>query len=416
MKPISQVRINKPMASFRTIMKKIPYLLLLQLTFTFTGCEHPRHKKSFDDMRVQYYAPAAENREEMSTEVFHYWRDIEPEDYLFAAPSDERIAEWKDLCGGKSPEGDPLPPASLTGYKSINQYVTVQDFYSLWYYDSTNRYNDELALWRLEQYDTASHSPASERERFDILKARIQSLRDFEPQFQMDLNNHAGLLADFQEFVSRLFLKEVISHSDSLVVSALKNENDEWLNYHAAVDSAFRIIDGDPSGLDGSSWSMAISGIREDDALIREHSLSDYLFHLTGELDERDIVRHEAVSAQKVLREYYRFMGTFKPDVYSFRPSARRAILSEEMEAWKRWMDARDSVSGLLSGSRKAVYDNCTNNVRRMKLIMLKNRYEGYGVSSDDVWRLRIPYTAPDEELDGPSFDERWKAYLDSLE
>lgn len=401
----------------------IRIVILATLAALVASCGNNRKMKggidSKDNYVDEYYAGLndtllSSRKDEII--VKHYWREIEPGDYLFGEPDDCRIEEWKNLCSGETPEGEHVSPKSLIGYKSINQYVTVQDLYSLWYYDSTNRYNDELSLWRLEQYDTASHSPASERERFDILKTRIQSLCDFEPQFQIDLNNHAGFLADFQEFISRLFFKEVISNSDSLVVMALMKENEEWLNYHAAVDSAFRIIDGDPSGRDGSSWSMAISGIRGDDAMIREHSLSDYLFHLKGELDDCDIVRHVTVSDQKVLREYRRFMSTFKDDEYSYTPAERRAVLGDEMDAWKRWMDVRDSVSGLLSGSRKAVYDNCTNNVRRMKYIMLKNRYEGYGVTSDDVWRMRIPYTVPDEDLDGPPFDERWKAYLDSLD
>ena len=66
--------------------------------------------------------------------------------------------------------------------------------------------------------------------------------------------------------------------------------------------------------------------------------------------------------------------------------------------------------SSLLNGLKKDCYDNATNNVRRKKLIMLKNRYQGYGVTSEDIMSCLIPYTASDVELNGPSFDEKWKS------
>jgi hypothetical protein len=39
---------------------------------------------------------------------------------------------------------------------------------------------------------------------------------------------------------------------------------------------------------------------------------------------------------------------------------------------------------------------------------MLKNRYAGYGIISNDIYSCLMPYSINDDELDGPSFDERW--------
>jgi hypothetical protein len=80
------------------------------------------------------------------------------------------------------------------------------------------------------------------------------------------------------------------------------------------------------------------------------------------------------------------------------------------MDAWKKWQKSRAMVSSLLTGLCKEVYDNSTNSVRRHKYIMLKNRYRGYGLTSNDVMECLIPYTATEEELGGPSFNERWDA------
>ena len=105
-------------------------------------------------------------------------------------------------------------------------------------------------------------------------------------------------------------------------------------------------------------------------------------------------------------------MDSFVEDEAYYPVPKRMEALSFEIEAWKNWMYARNSVSSLLSGQFKEIYDNATNNVRRMKYIMLKNRYNGYGVTSNEVYELLIPYTVSDEELDGPSFDEKWNHLL----
>ena len=72
-------------------------------------------------------------------------------------------------------------------------------------------------------------------------------------------------------------------------------------------------------------------------------------------------------------------------------------------------MKSRETVSSMLSGICKTAYDNATNNARRMKLIMLKNCYEGYGVTSQEVIDHLIPYDAIDDQLEGLNFNEKWK-------
>lgn len=47
----------------------------------------------------------------------------------------------------------------------------------------------------------------------------------------------------------------------------------------------------------------------------------------------------------------------------------------------------------------KDIYDNCTNNVRRYKLINLMNRYTGYGVMSEDMAAGHIYPRTADEKL-----------------
>ena len=168
---------------------------------------------------------------------------------------------------------------------------------------------------------------------------------------------------------------------------------------------------------------MAISGILCDDAQTRETSLADFYFALTDSLDYEvrhkksvigvyELEKHTEIQEEKVLREYRNFMNSLVEDEFSYPISQRKKVLAMEMNAWRKWMGCRKEVSSLLTGLVKDCYDNATNNVRRKKLIMLMNRYQGYGLTSGDVMRCLLPYDASDDELSGPSFDEKRKKLL----
>lgn len=353
--------------------------------------------------------------------VFHFWRDLEKSDYLFGIPTDEQTTSWKRLCEEKN-QYDSEQNIGVPGYYlNMNQYVSIYDFAALWYSDNSYIDNIDLILWRLAQYDyNSSYSPDSEYDRFYYLKNAIQGLCLFDAQFQFELNLKAGLDADFQEFYDKVFVREAIRHSSNDIAKALEDEETAWQSYHAELDSTFRIIDGTPNAFVGSAWPMAISGIAYDDAQMREESLADFYFALTDSLDykirhkksvigEYDLVKHSTIQDERVLKEYRLFMDSLEEDDLYYPIPERRKALERDMNAWKKWMERRATVSSLLAGLCKEVYDNSTNNVRRHKYIMLKNRYQGYGLTSQDVMECLIPYTASDEELDGPSFNERWK-------
>ena len=359
--------------------------------------------------------------------VFHYWREIPSGDYYFDVPSDEQVGEWQELCEERNQTDSTFRFYVQGCYADMNQYVTVMDFVELWYHDDSRILDDDLTTWRLMQYDTLMNKvPDSEFDKFFSIKNTVQGLLLFEAGSQWELNFQAGLEADFQEYYDRLLVREAVRHSGGRLGEALEKEQEAWLSYHAAVDSAFRVIDGDPHGLVGSAWSMAIGGILSDNARMREVSLGDFYFALTDSLDYRfahrrsmigeyDIERHSRVTESDVLREYGRFSAFFRdkdffePE-FSYPLAVLRSALEEEKSAWTLWMASRRKVSSLLEGLCKDAYDNSTNNVLRYKLIMLKNRYQGYGVISGYTEECLLPYTCDDSEIAPFSFEEKWRA------
>ena len=359
--------------------------------------------------------------------VYHHWRKISPDDYYFDAPSDEQVGKWQDLCEERN-QMDSTSRFYVQGcYANMNQYVTVLDFVELWYHDDSHILDDDLTTWRLMQYDSLSMRklPDSEFDKFFSIKNTIQGLLLFEGGSQWELNFRSGLEEDFQVYYDRLLVREAVRHSGGALAEALGKEQEAWLCYHAAVDSAFRVIDGDPHGLVGSAWPMAIGGILYDNAWMREISLGDFYFALTDSLDyqfahkrsmigEYEIEKHARVSETDVLREYGRFSAFFRDEdffepEFSYPLSVLRSALDDEKSAWTLWMASRRKVSSLLEGLCKETYDNATNNVLRYKLIMLKNRYQGYGVISEYTEECLLPYSCDDSEIASFSFEDKWR-------
>lgn len=357
--------------------------------------------------------------------VFHFWRGIPTGDYYFDVPSVERVGEWKAVCEDRNPLESDLRGNVHRFFRNMDQYVTVNDFIELWYHDDSRLEDDELTTWRLMQYDPdAFFPPDSEFDKFHVIRNVIQGLLLYEPQSQWELNCHSGLEDDFQEYYDRVLVREAVRHADDRLAAALEKEQETWLQYHAAVDSAFRVIDGDPHGLVGSAWPMAIGGILCDDARMRALSLEDFYFALTDSLDYRvrhkrsvigeyDIERHATVTEGAVLDEYRRFMAFFKDESFfepghSYPQNDLRKALGDERAAWQAWMSSRRTVSSLLSGLCKETYDNATNSVRRYKLIMLKNRYQGYGLVSGDILDCILSYDCSDSEIGVFSFERNW--------
>lgn len=397
--------------------------LAVIVTLVLTSCGQHRSGKStvngsmdFDDNTTAeqlYYqhTDSTKNAWNDTTVFFHFWKEMDQGDYLFDSFPLDSVSLWKSLCEelNKDIGIEHLP----SRYVNMNQYVTIYDLIGVWSNRGYDEKYDDFTLWRIEQFRSDTLSPLSFYEKFNLLKSTANSLCDFEPFFKFEYDNLSCLDEELQSFYDRLLLRETLKHSDQNVEKALLREDSAWRRYHAAMDEAYQRIQEDPNHFNGSAWGQAILGVRQDDAFIREYSLVDLCFSSEENYEPET---HSIISDGMVLQEYRRFLNSFLENEYHHPTKVRRKSLEREMVEWQKWMKSRSVVSAQLSGRNKDLYDNSTNNVRRMKYIMLKNRYQGYGVISNEVQELLIPYSVSDEDLDGPSFDDKWmELYGDSL-
>lgn len=176
--------------------------------------------------------------------------------------------------------------------------------------------------------------------------------------------------------------------SDKMPKSA-KKEWKLWVRYSAAAIEAYRSIN-----MGGFCGSAAPMGFHEFALSLNEQMLASFAYEGTT---------HAAVTDQAIDDEYDRFLDfglpLFSGDDTEYTMADKRSNLLAERDAWHRWIHHRSKVAKQLQGDARATYDLRTNQLKRMKLIQLKNQYQDYSLCSDDIWDMMLSPDCSDDEL-----------------
>ena len=331
------------------------------------GAQSSLSEKSLADLYYETVRDSASVDWQENISVFHYWREIAPEEYLFDVPSAEQISAWELLCE-KENDMDSEMRLEVQGYcLNMNQFMTIQDFFCV------HGEDDAFIAWRLQQYYLNIDAPKSEYERFQYLKNAIQSLCDYKADNQMTMNIHAGLKTFLEEFYCRMIHRRAVHHSDNRLAAALLKENEAWEAYHAQLSPTFYVLNSE--NRQATLWSMAESWLHYNDAITRESSLIDFYLAITDGRDY-EFQHHPTMPGASVLQEYRKFIDEQEEveEEFASTLAEKKRELEKEMEAWKNWMLSRREISSQLNGFVKDVFDNSTNNVIRAKYLILKDR------------------------------------------
>lgn len=251
--------------------------------------------------------------------------------------------------------------------------------------------------------------PLSEYEHFRYLREITDSQVDYDSATQSELNSSSHVKARQMYTLVRLMANRAILLASPELARALEAEKSAWEAYHNQFDSTYRKVAGPSEDHWASSWDMCVGDALMADVNLRKASLEDFYYLLADGILHYRPEKHRTISPLLVEQEYTAFVNSMEDNEYLLPLAERKQALSDEMPYWTAWMKSREEVSASLAGKYKKVYDNATNNLRRMKFIMLRNRYEGYGVVSNDIISCLVPYTIRDKDLlSAPSFDESW--------
>ena len=142
-------------------------------------------------------------------------------------------------------------------------------------------------------------------------------------------------------------------------------------------------------------------------------SLLDYYFIL-GDSNYQPTERHRLIPDKMMQKAYSDFYDDLiNSDFEDYSVEEKRCALNNDMRFWNKWMAERQKISKQLSLPFKRIYDNCTNNLKRRKLIQLKNQYcehmTGLPQSTADVL---LQQDCSDEELFNYDYQTRYDAYI----
>lgn len=177
--------------------------------------------------------------------------------------------------------------------------------------------------------------------------------------------------------------------------STYKVEKTLWERYNSAALEAYYHIN-----MGGCSGSAALMGYNEFAYDVEDQFLVSFSY--SGQ-------KHKLVTADMVADEYDGFLEygivaiTDEEDTVDgeYSVKEKQDYLRAEKRCWELWMRYRNSVSAELEGDLKDKYDLCSNELRRMKLIQLKNQYQWYGIWDDDAYDIMLDPECTDEEIDG---------------
>lgn len=378
--------------------------MLSLIAISFLGCGNIGDA----GRRAEYYAHYAEDAVvdwNEKIEIYHYWRNL---DFIPGMnPSKKQVKEWENICERAFVPGPTERRYVQGNFTGMNQYVTANDLIEVLHgAGATDKMDDGFILWRLAQYDTAWVQIGDPIEKVDVLKGTIDRLLDYEADSQLSMNLQCNLKRDLQEFYARRLLQEAIDLSDEDAAAALLEEDKAWQTYHQWMIEAYIKLEESPDGFNGSSWPMAVAELALDNLSMRIGALEDYIRIMTDTpLSYEDYC---GVGQGMIMHLADDFMGGLKESDCNHTLQERKACLDREVGAFIRWMNTRTSVEQLLPGDLREKYAFSTSALVKHKYIMMKNRYQGYGIVGEEILECLIPYDPAEEELYGPDFEEKW--------
>lgn len=325
------------------------------------------------------------------------WRDADSIPYLFSKPSKDKIAEYQRRF-------DSLHRTERYGFydrigyfRDIPHITAVNDFVTLWSATETPYQDDlDMILWRINECYPLNCS-TSEIERFQRFSEQIDSLLSYSLGSQWDANIQAWLATKLHECKVEIYNNRLLD-CNNMFKDILVSEHSVWKEYEEALyDICDKLVVGKHGG---SGAPMAYGDFFIESYEQRLLSFLDYYFTLIDS-NFQLIEKHRVIPDKMMQKAYSDFYDDLiNSDFEDYSVEEKRCALNNDMRFWNKWMAERQKISKQLSLPFKTIYDNCTNNLKRRKLIQLKNQYldhwTGIPQSTADVL---LQQDCSDEEL-----------------
>ncbi len=338
--------------------------------------------------------------------------------YLFDEPSKEDVEQWKTFCRENKRElKKQYCYAKLKGafdeyedeYEEIPRIDDIDlishDINKYWRQDSLKR--DAFVVWRLSEYMPIKQEPHSEKERFEIFEKQASFIVDSlynKGRTSFDL----AYASDFETCFKRVRYNLLNSRFKSRYpeyYSLLEQEKAIFDKYYKVSVISFNKVSGNEDV--GSGWVSSMTENQYRSSLISDYNnaFEASYFALADEEPELS-KRHQYISFERLAREYEAFASERENVKYRHYFDAdaevvekEKKLLREDQQAFEQWILIREKISESLPENARDIFNNATNEIKRDKLILLKNRFSDFGITSNEVIEALLPYDCTDEQL-----------------
>lgn len=224
--------------------------------------------------------------------------------------------------------------------------------------------------------------------------ACVDSLTDEDMESQSSLNDASSRWRiNYSNSIDKEY-SDLISRMPEYKEQLQKDCN-AWLAYQEAVSNvAQKSMDN------GSSTRMFINDVLCQGIKLRELSIGGLLLHAK----KRNVVFCSTMFTDDMIEKAYSVWydkenvesdDYYKKEVIESFLSA----LNDEKQKFSDWMNVRAEISSSLPTDIKELFDGCTNEVMREKLLQLKNQNQGNGMRINETLECILPSCCSDEEL-----------------
>ena len=244
--------------------------------------------------------------------------------------------------------------------------------------------------------DTLKKEDKSEKESEDNVYQSQAELNQIHGQWSLEYND--SIEKEFQKLISMMpeYREE------------LNREKAVWLKYQKAVRDVADCEDH------GSSTPMFVDDVLNQGISLREVSFSKLILHLKG---KGALFSKTIFTSSMIADAYSTFIEALGKDEDLENKAQYQDALRKEHRCWEEWMYCRASLSQKLPSNIKRYYDNCTNMVKRTKLLQLKNQNQALGVCGHEVIDCVLPDNCSDKALlNYPGFDKVWAKHCENTD
>ncbi len=229
----------------------------------------------------------------------------------------------------------------------------------------------------------------------------------YEYQDQRELNElHANWMIEYNDSIEKEF--QTLQSALPQYKKYFDKEKKAWMRYQDAV----RIVAGCEDH--GSSTSMFIDDVLSQGIKLRETSFRHLLFHIRG---EKVSYSKTTFTLAMIKDAYSAFIKAVGEDEYNDNKSHYQEALRKEQLCWDKWMETRGTISNKLDKDIRIYYDECTNLVRRTKLLQVKNQNQALGMTGHEPLDCVLPDDCSDKALlNYPGFDKVWAKHSENTD